>query len=244
MEYLVFNNGKYPFNTKPWNSGLKPVLPGIWTRANRFQSYPSRRKLYIHFPGWSVRNVMVSLALLCAICGWGCWPDDYSWTWNPTLWHWYCSSSLHHNDQSDNLIDKGPIMLSDWYHRDYNSIVADVVGTDVTKVVSYTHKSVLIETNCWQGPASDSNLIQGRNNFNCSTVAVGDKTPCYSNAGITNFRFTPGKVHRLRLINAGAEGVQKFSVDGHNMTVIANDFVPIQPYTTQGKCIRLDKCDY
>ncbi|KUJ12474.1 uncharacterized protein LY89DRAFT_756956 [Mollisia scopiformis] len=114
-------------------------------------------------------------------------------------------------------IDKGPIILSDWFHRDYFSIVEDVVGTDISKV----------------GPTSDNNLIQGRNNFNCSTVAAGDTTACKSNAGITNFRFSPGKVHRLRLINAGAEGIQKFSLDGHNMTVIANDFVPIQPYTTQ-----------
>jgi FtsP/CotA-like multicopper oxidase with cupredoxin domain len=85
-----------------------------------------------------------------------------------------------------------------------------------------------------QGPASDNNLIQGRNNFNCANVAAGDTTKCSNNAGITNFRFSPGKVHRLRLINAGAEGIQKFSIDGHNLTVIANDFVPIIPYTTQG----------
>lgn len=35
-----------------------------------------------------------------------------------------------------NFTDKGPIILSDWFHRDYLSIVEDVVGTDVTKVVS------------------------------------------------------------------------------------------------------------
>ncbi|KAE8445118.1 hypothetical protein EG329_013720 [Mollisiaceae sp. DMI_Dod_QoI] len=115
------------------------------------------------------------------------------------------------------LYDVGPILLTDWFHRDYFSIIEDVVGTDVTKV----------------GPNSDNNLIQGRNNFDCTTVTPGDKSPCKSNAGITNFRFSPGKVHRLRLINAGAEGIQKFSLDGHNMTVIANDFVPIQPYETQ-----------
>jgi FtsP/CotA-like multicopper oxidase with cupredoxin domain len=86
-----------------------------------------------------------------------------------------------------------------------------------------------------QGPNSDNNLIQGRNNYNCSIAAAnGDKTKCSNNAGITNFRFSPGKVHRLRLINAGAEGMQKFSIDGHNLTVIANDFVPIIPYQTQG----------
>lgn len=43
-------------------------------------------------------------------------------------------------------------------------------------------------------------------------------------------------MHRLRLINAGAEGTQKFSIDGHTMTVIANDFVPIVPYNTTGMC--------
>jgi FtsP/CotA-like multicopper oxidase with cupredoxin domain len=92
----------------------------------------------------------------------------------------------------------------------------------------------------FQAPFSDNNLIQGRNNFNCSTVAAGDKAACKNNAGITNFRFSPGKVHRLRLINAGAEGIQHFSLDGHNMTVIANDFVPIIPYQTQGTVISQD----
>ena len=35
-------------------------------------------------------------------------------------------------------IDKGPIMLTDYFHRDYFSIVEDVVGKDITKVVSAT----------------------------------------------------------------------------------------------------------
>ncbi|KAH8803433.1 multicopper oxidase-domain-containing protein, partial [Xylogone sp. PMI_703] len=115
-------------------------------------------------------------------------------------------------------IDKGPILLTDWFHTEYLKLVEDVVGTDIRKVA----------------PLSDNNLIQGRNNYNCSiAAAAGDKTSCKSNAGITNFRFSPGKLHRLRLINAGAEAVQKFTLDGHNMTVIANDFVPIIPYDTQ-----------
>ncbi|KAH8672006.1 Cupredoxin [Tricladium varicosporioides] len=114
-------------------------------------------------------------------------------------------------------IDKGPIMLTDHYHREYFKIVKDVISTDITKIV----------------PLSDNNLINGRNNYNCSKVTPGDTAPCKSNAGITNFRFTPNKIHRLRLINAGAESIQKFSIDGHNLTVIANDFVPVTPYDTQ-----------
>ncbi len=64
-------------------------------------------------------------------------------------------------------------------------------------------------------------------NFDCATVAAGDATPYSNNAGISKFKFTTGMTHRLRLINAGAEGLQRFSIDGHQMTIIANDFVPI-----------------
>jgi FtsP/CotA-like multicopper oxidase with cupredoxin domain len=106
---------------------------------------------------------------------------------------------------------------TDWYHDDYFSILEKVVsnGTDANPA-----------------PASDNNLINGKNNFDCTTVASGDKTPCVNNAGISKFSFKKGKTHRLRLINAGAEGIQRFSIDGHSMSVIANDFVPIKPYTT------------
>lgn len=98
-------------------------------------------------------------------------------------------------------------------------------------------------------PRSDNNLINGKMDFDCSTVTDG--TPCKSrpdlflfykslsrasgtnNAGLSKFHFRHGKTHRLRLINSGAEGLQKFSIDDHEMTVIANDFVPVVPYETK-----------
>lgn len=67
--------------------------------------------------------------------------------------------------------------------------------------------------------------------FNCSNVGQGTK--CTPRAGWSKFKFQKGKTHRLRLINAGAEGLQRFSIDGHMLTVIANDFVPIVPYNTK-----------
>ncbi|RFU35069.1 hypothetical protein B7463_g1293, partial [Scytalidium lignicola] len=124
---------------------------------------------------------------------------------------------IHGPDTVPYDIDKGPILLTDYFHTQYWDLVADAVGTDIHSAVPY----------------SDNNLINGKNNFNCASVSPGDRTPCKNNSGIPNFRFSPGKVHRLRLINAGTEAIQKFSIDGHNMTVIANDFVPIQPYETQ-----------
>jgi FtsP/CotA-like multicopper oxidase with cupredoxin domain len=65
-------------------------------------------------------------------------------------------------------------------------------------------------------------------NYPCSTTSPA----CTPNAGVSKFQFQSGKKYRLRLINTSAEGIQKFTIDGHNFTVIANDFVPIQPYTT------------
>lgn len=53
---------------------------------------------------------------------------------------------------------------------------------------------------------------------------------CTPNAPVSHFQFQPGKVHLLRLINAGAEGLQRLAIDGHRMTVIANDFTPVHPY--------------
>ncbi len=64
-------------------------------------------------------------------------------------------------------------------------------------------------------------------NYDCS---LANGTCCTPNAGVSKFRFQSGKRHRPRLINAGAEGMQRFTIDNHTMTVIANDFVPVKPY--------------
>ncbi|KAL8837336.1 MAG: hypothetical protein Q9176_005754 [Flavoplaca citrina] len=68
--------------------------------------------------------------------------------------------------------------------------------------------------------------------FDCSTIPAGGQA-CTPNAGISKFNFTSGKTHRLRLINAGADGMQRFSIDNHTMTVIAQDFVPVRPFDTK-----------
>jgi FtsP/CotA-like multicopper oxidase with cupredoxin domain len=91
--------------------------------------------------------------------------------------------------------------------------VEDVMSTNIATVLA--------------AGSSVNNLINGKNNFDCSLTTQA----CTSNAGISKFRFKPGKRHRLRIINAGSEGQQKFSIDQHNLTVIAHDFVPIKPYT-------------
>lgn len=120
---------------------------------------------------------------------------------------------IHGPTNADYDMDLGAIVLSDWYHQDYMTLVEQVMAPISEKKPP---------------PFSNNNLINGKMNFPC----VNTTQICTPNAGVSRFSFESGKKYRLRLINAGAEGVQKFSIDGHKMTVIANDFVEVQPYET------------
>ncbi|RMD44879.1 hypothetical protein DV735_g374, partial [Chaetothyriales sp. CBS 134920] len=111
--------------------------------------------------------------------------------------------------------DLGPVLLSDYYHGDYFSIVEQVMGTDLSLVAPY----------------SDNNLINGKGIVNCS--AVSTNATCTANAGLSKFSFESGLTYLLRLINPSADAIQRFSIDSHVLTVISNDFVPIVPYDTQ-----------
>jgi FtsP/CotA-like multicopper oxidase with cupredoxin domain len=104
---------------------------------------------------------------------------------------------------------------ADWYHKEYFDIIKEMLAPNASPRVF-----------------SDNNLINGKMNFDCSKVAPNDTTPCVNNAGISKFKFQTGKTHRLRLINSGGDGVQRFSIDEHTLTVIAEDFVPVKPYNT------------
>lgn len=69
--------------------------------------------------------------------------------------------------------------------------------------------------------------------FNCSNpnVTAYDLT-CSSDADYSKFRMTSGKTYLLRLMNVGSQGMQRFTIDGMKVTVIAQDFIPVVPYET------------
>lgn len=125
-------------------------------------------------------------------------------------------------------IDKGPVMLSDWYHSPdgYFPLV------EQTMVVANGPSS-----NKTLPPHSDNNLINGKMNFDCSRASPGQN--CTPKAGLTKFHLQTNTRYRFRLINSGAEAIQKLSVDGYNLTIIENDFVPVQPYQPQDGLITL-----
>ena len=67
-------------------------------------------------------------------------------------------------------------------------------------------------------PIQDNGLINGTN--------------VWKNVG-SRFQttFVPGKKYRIRLINGAMNTPFNFQIDDHNLTIIAADFTPVQPYT-------------
>jgi FtsP/CotA-like multicopper oxidase with cupredoxin domain len=73
------------------------------------------------------------------------------------------------------------------------------------------------------GPPQAANyLVNGRN-----------IKPDGSSGQRTQFKFTPGRKHLLRFVNTAVDQLFKVQIDGHSLLVIANDNVPIVPYSTK-----------
>ncbi|KAK3700910.1 hypothetical protein LTR37_015713 [Vermiconidia calcicola] len=97
------------------------------------------------------------------------------------------------------------VMLGDWNHIPVDSYFAD------TQVVG----------NPLGGPQTmDTALINGMNVWEGSGKRY-------------EMTVTKGKSYRLRLVNTSLQSNFVFYVDGHKLEVIAMDFVPIKPYTTE-----------
>ncbi|KAI1111499.1 multicopper oxidase-domain-containing protein [Nemania sp. NC0429] len=56
--------------------------------------------------------------------------------------------------------------------------------------------------------------------------------PAGTGGNYSRITLTPGKRHRLRLINPSVEHNYQVSIVGHDMTVIATDLVPVNAFTT------------
>jgi FtsP/CotA-like multicopper oxidase with cupredoxin domain len=80
-------------------------------------------------------------------------------------------------------------------------------------------------------PLSDSIVVNGHGHYNGSQ----DKGSYYETV------VTPNKKHLLKLINGGVGTSFVFSIDGHNLTVIANDLVPVKPFSVESLFIGIGK---
>jgi len=102
-------------------------------------------------------------------------------------------------------IDLGVYIIQDWYYQTAFQIESEATAN--------------LQTGSPPPPA-DNILLNGTN----KNAAGGGK--------YGNVQLTPGKKHRLRLINTSVDNAIRVSLDGHPFTVIASDFVPIKPFTT------------
>ncbi|KAK1757105.1 Cupredoxin [Echria macrotheca] len=106
-------------------------------------------------------------------------------------------------------IDLGVFPISDWYYNATDQILNRV----------FSAANPFVPGQPGTPPPSDNVLFNGTN-----------INPLGTGGNYAKIMFTPGKRHRLRLINAGVENTFTISIVGHSMTVIATDFVPVNPY--------------
>ncbi|KAJ4421842.1 laccase, multicopper oxidase, benzenediol:oxygen oxidorectuctase [Gnomoniopsis sp. IMI 355080] len=106
--------------------------------------------------------------------------------------------------------DLGMLFLNDWSHTEAFSLWDEAKNAGP--------------------PAMENGLINGTNTFDCS---ASTDAKCSGNGTKWETVFEAGKKYRIRIINAATDGHFQFSIDGHNLTVIGNDLVPIVPYATE-----------
>ncbi|KAK7709887.1 hypothetical protein SLS64_006131 [Diaporthe eres] len=76
-------------------------------------------------------------------------------------------------------------------------------------------------------------MMQGRAATAGQCEGLGDTSlNCVNTPDIPKFRVAAGQRVKMRLINHGGDSTQRFGIDGHKLTVIANDFVQVKPYQT------------
>ncbi|KAI7516240.1 hypothetical protein KC331_g22151, partial [Hortaea werneckii] len=103
-------------------------------------------------------------------------------------------------------VDLGPYVLSDWYYP---------TAFQINSLAAINLQS--------QGPPppGDTILINGTNK-NANGGGQYNKVTMQK-----------GKKYRLRLINTSVDNYIRVSLDGHNMTVMTTDFIPVKPFDVQ-----------
>lgn len=171
---------------------------------------------------------------------------------NGTSIHWHGVRQLHTNQMDGtNGITECPIAPGDsktytfkataygssWYHSHYSVQYAEgLVGPIIINGPSTANYDIdlgalpltdwfntpvfeILAEHPTAPPTSDSILVNG--------TGVTDGVGTYATTTLT-----PGKKHKLRIVNTGINQYLHVSLDDHPFTVVAADFVPITPYTT------------
>ncbi|CAM4848680.1 unnamed protein product [Rotaria magnacalcarata] len=78
-----------------------------------------------------------------------------------------------------------------------------------------------------------SGLFNGKGRYNCSLLTDFDNDTCTPNSPYERIIVNYNQTYRFRLISAGSQFTYTFSIDQHNLTIVATDGVYVEPYTVQ-----------
>lgn len=110
---------------------------------------------------------------------------------------------------ADYDVDLGNLFLQDWGHTEaFNLWNTAKLGAP---------------------PILETGLVNGTNTWNCT--ATPGNPDCVGTGAKYEVVFEQGTKYLLRLVNVAVDGVFQFSIDGHSLTVIGQDLVPLVPYT-------------
>ncbi|MCJ1402023.1 hypothetical protein MMC11_005242 [Xylographa trunciseda] len=118
---------------------------------------------------------------------------------------------IHGPTSANYDVDLGPLLITDWYHRDAFSLEFEELDGRAVD-------------------SPDSKLMNGLyGHFKC---LAGDPNCDPQAASSYQVTFVKGKTYKWGVVNTSSGTHYTFWIDGHNFTVVQVDFVPIQPYET------------
>lgn len=107
-------------------------------------------------------------------------------------------------------VDLGSWLIADWYHADAFELYYYEIFTP-------------------RAAPPKSMLINGKGVYECTPT---NDTACVGGSELFETTVKKGAKYKIGLAHTGTLRTQTFWIDGHNFTVIANDFVAIEPYVT------------
>lgn len=103
-------------------------------------------------------------------------------------------------------VDLGTFPITEWYYQTAEQINAEALANGQAG---------------GGPPAANNILVNGTNNY-------GNTGGVYQKVTVT-----PGKKHRLRIINTSVDNFFRFKLDNHAFTVVQADFIPVNPIASQ-----------
>ncbi|OOQ81990.1 putative multicopper oxidase protein [Penicillium brasilianum] len=126
--------------------------------------------------------------------------------WGDHAWEGVFGGIVINGPATENYdVDKGSLFLNDWSHQTVDELYDSAQSSGP--------------------PTLDNGLINGTNVY-------GDDNSTSQTGYRFNTSVTAGTSYRFRLVNAAIDTHFKFSIDNHTLTVMAMDFVPIEPFNT------------